>query len=297
ISVFVTDDDFNLEAAGGRVNGMLDSQPIDEPGRSDPQMTTISNLGIGSAPVVIDTTPQVPRLNFPQPDEGMFFVDLSSTDEGGSRGADLRTAVGDTKSTTDSYLELRVIDPVTGEESAGIRLKPEVLKDLQGLFSTMPDNRYAIYLVRTETNTERLVIEVYVRNGKVIDPGDDSEGTRDRPPTNESASAVADEEAAQPEVEGRGEQEEAEPVEESNEVDGPRLDDAAAGGFGQRRLRMLLGTTLVGLAASESGGCWADRIDQALAAADAKKWRRLRSRQAQRCPTNNRHKPNKRKND
>ena len=32
----------------------------------------------------------------------------------------------------------------------------------------------------------RLVIEVYVRAGKLIDPGDDTEGTRDRPPTDEA---------------------------------------------------------------------------------------------------------------
>jgi hypothetical protein len=31
-----------------------------------------------------------------------------------------------------------------------------------------------------------LVIEVFVRNGKLIDPGDDSEGARDRPPTEEA---------------------------------------------------------------------------------------------------------------
>jgi hypothetical protein len=296
ISVFVTDDDFNLEAAGGRVNGALDSQPIDDPGRSDPQTTTISNLGIGSAPIVIDTTPQVPRLSFPQPDDGMFFVEVSSTDEGGTGGANLRTAVGDTKSTTDSYLELRVIDPATGDESEGIRLKPEVLKDLPGLFSTLPDNRYAIYLVRTETNTERLVIEVYVRNGKVIDPGDDSEGTRDRPPTNESTSAVAEEES-ETDVESRGDQEETERAEESNPLDGPRLDDAAGTDFRQRRFRMLLGTTLAGLAIAESGRSWADRIDQALAAADTKQWRRLRHRQSPSAPVNNRHKPHKRKND
>jgi hypothetical protein len=51
------------------------------------------------------------------------------------------------------------------------------------LFRKLPDNHYAIYLVRPETETYRLVLEVNVRNGKVIDPGDDSDGARDRPPT------------------------------------------------------------------------------------------------------------------
>jgi hypothetical protein len=62
-------------------------------------------------------------------------------------------------------------------------LKADALQDLPGLFRTLPDNRYAIYLVRPETETYRLVLEVNVRNGKVIDPGDDSDGARDRPPT------------------------------------------------------------------------------------------------------------------
>ena len=72
-----------------------------------------------------------------------------------------------------------------GNEGPGYRLRPEVLQDLPGLFRSLPDNHYAVYVVNTETNTRRLVIEVYVRNGKLIDPGDDSEGTRDRPPTDE----------------------------------------------------------------------------------------------------------------
>lgn len=292
IRVYVIDDDFNFAAAGGQVDGTLEFQPITQPGRSQLRAVSISNSGTGTAPVVIDTTPQVPRLTFPQQEESTFFVGASVGDEGGSQTADLRTAVGDTKSTTDSYLELRVIDPVTGEASEGFRLKPEVLKDLPGLFSTLPDNHYAIYLVRTETNTERLVIEVYVRNGKVIDPGDDSEGTRDRPPTNESTEVTTDEEISEPKLDGPGGREASDPEEDSDDTSGPELEDAAVSDFGKRRLRLLLGSTLVGLAASQAGRSWAERIDQALVMADAKKWRRLRNRQP-----NNRHKPNKRKED
>ena len=49
-------------------------------------------------------------------------------------------------------------------------------------FKTLPDGQYRIYLVRTENNSHRLVIEVNVRRGHVIDMSDESEGTRDRPP-------------------------------------------------------------------------------------------------------------------
>ena len=250
LSVFIRDDDFGQPLVVG-------------PGQSETQRVAISNPGLGTTPVVIDTTPQVPRLVFPKLDESSFFAESSSSSEGGSQTSELRTAVGDTKSATDRFLELRVIDSATGEQSEGYRLKPEVLKDLPGLFRTLPDNHYAIYLVRTETNTRRLVIEVYVRNGKLIDPGDDSEGTRDRPPTDEAT------EELQREIKQEMEPEEA-----------PMLNPAQpeAIDLSQQRTLMLLGPTLVGLAATKSGRRWAERIDRALAAADAKKWQRLRRR-------------------
>ena len=250
LSVFIRDDDFG----GPLVVG---------PGQSETQMVTISNAGLGTSPVVIDTTPQVPRLVFPKIEESLFFAESSSGNEGGSQTTELSTAVGDTKSTTDRFLELRVIDSATGEQSEGYRLKPEVLKDMPGLFRTLPDNHYAIYLVRTETNTRRLVIEVYVRNGKLIDPGDDSEGTRDRPPTDEAV-----EEVTEP------------PKQEVLPEEAPILNPAQpeAIDVSQQRTLMLLGPTLVGIAATKSGRSWANRIDQALATADAKKWQRLRRR-------------------
>ena len=265
ISVFVRDDDFG--------------DPVVGIGQSETKMVAISNVGTGVTPIVIDTTPQVPRLVFPQQDESTFFVGATSSDEGGVQTADLRTAVGDTKSTTDRFLELRVIDPASGEQSEGYRLKPQVLNDLPGLFRTLPDNHYAIYLIRTETNTRRLVIEVYVRNGKLIDPGDDSEGTRDRPPTDEATEKSSEE----PKVESQ-----------SDEV--PVLNSAQpdSGDVGQQRTQrpqMLLGTMLVGFVASRSGRAWAERIDRAVATADSQKWHRLRRRQL-----NNRKQPNNRKN-
>ena len=254
LSVFIRDDDFG--------------DPVVGVGQSETRMVAISNPGAGVTPIVIDTTPQVPRLVFPQQDESTFFLGATSSDEGGVQTADLRTAVGDTKSTTDRFLELRVIDPASGEEGEGYRLKSEVLNDLPGLFRTLPDNHYAIYLVRTETNTRRLVIEVYVRNGKLIDPGDDSEGTRDRPPTDEAtkeANEVPTDRARQ----------------EVQPEEAPILKPAQpeAIDVGQQNTpmpQMLLGTTLVGFVASKSGRSWAERIDRAVATADSQKWHRLR---------------------
>ncbi|MEM8945533.1 MAG: PKD domain-containing protein [Planctomycetota bacterium] len=282
ISVFVRDDDFGMPL-------------VVDPGQSVTQAIAISNPGVGGDPVVIDTTPTVPRLIFPQQDDGVMFVGATSSDQGNVQTIDLRTAVGDIQSTTDRYLELRVIDPATGAESEGYRLRTEVLDDLPGLFRTLPDNRYRIYLVRTETNTRRLVIEVYVRNGKVIDPGDDSEGTRDRPPTDESTQGEVD----APVIE--------EPVlqapQTSTDVDDSEAlpagsddrDDQANASFPsdnvRRRIQLggsLLGTSLLGLTASKSGRDWAERVEKALANASEQKWQKLRRRLHKRDNANNR---------
>ena len=251
LSVFIRDDDFGQPLVVGL-------------GQSETHSVAISNPGLGTTPVVIDTTPQVPRLVFPKQEDVVFFGEGSSSTEGSSQTTELQTAVGDTKSATDRYLELRVIDSATGEQGEGYRLKSEVLNDLPGLFKTLPDNRYAIYLVRTETNTRRLVIEVYVRNGKLIDPGDDSEGTRDRPPTEEATQEI---ETPKPEVEP-----------EEAPILNPAQPEAID--LGQQQTQMLLGTTLVGFVASQSGRRWADRIDRAVATADAKKWQALRRRRS-----------------
>ncbi len=267
ISVFVRDDDFGFPL-------------VVDPGQSETQTVAISNPGTGGDPVAIDTTPEVPRLLFPQQDEASFFFAASNSDEANAQTTDLRTAVGDTQSTTDRYLELRVIDPATGEESEGYRLKDEVLEDLPGFFRTLPDNRYAIYLVRTETNTRRLVIEVYVRNGKVIDPGDDSEGTRDRPPTdetdqNEQQGTIEQEPILNP---AQPTAQETEPAEDADSTEVPTENQNGAIPTPNVRLRLLLGSTLIGLAASEAGRSWSEEVGKALASADPKHWSALRRR-------------------
>jgi hypothetical protein len=155
----------------------------------DTGLVSVSNTGDGTRPVRIDTTPQVPRLVFPKlvVAESLLESNAVNLEIGG--GTDLSSAVGDTKATGEHYFLLRVFTP-QGEQGAGYRLKADSLQDLPGLFRTLPDNHYAIYLVRPETGTLRLVLEVNVRNGKVIDTGDDSEGARDRPPTEAVQGAI-----------------------------------------------------------------------------------------------------------
>jgi VCBS repeat-containing protein len=56
-------------------------------------------------------------------------------------------------------------------EKEVLRLEPSVLKDLKWLFANLPDDRFRIYL-HMEDGTRRLVVDVYVREGRAYDPGD-----------------------------------------------------------------------------------------------------------------------------
>jgi hypothetical protein len=161
-------------------------------GASNVETVDISQPGLGAEKFRIDTTPQVAILTFP--DRQVVPLLQTSTD---ARLATVTTADdggggGDTRAASERFLELRVINP-DGTEGPGYRLPAKVLNNLPALFRNLPDNHYKIYLVQSETNARRLVIEVFVRNGKLIDPGDDSEGARDRPPTEEATTRPAEE--------------------------------------------------------------------------------------------------------
>lgn len=251
ISVYVTDDDFGVPG-------------VVEIGRSATRTVAISSPGIGAEPFRIDTTPRVPQLAFPVREVPVFVVNQAAIGFTGVETFDLGGSAGETRVTGDRYVELRVID-AEGNEGPGYRLRPEVLRDLPALFRTLPDNHYAVYVVNTETDTRRLVIEVFVRNGKLIDPGDDSEGTRDRPPTDEQTS-VTDEDAAEDVPVGS-------PAAEPGLSDGATAVPTRIAPVPFSRWS----TIAIGLAASSAAQSWAQRVDQALAKATADQWRKLQS--------------------
>ena len=169
-----------------------------------------------------------------------------------------------------------VVNP-DGSESARYRLPSRVLDNLPALFRNLPDNHYKIYLVQSETNARRLVIEVFVRNGKLIDPGDDSEGARDRPPTEEATAPSASEPAAEPAAAklaptpvGQAVPREpvAEPPAEAWLVPPVRSSSA-----------IYHGATLAGVALALSGAGKAScrQINEALVKASPQQWKRLRN--------------------
>jgi len=251
-------------------------------GESNLEIVVISNPGIGGEPFRIDTTPQVPRLEFRRVIRGEMLSGVTTTADASQQDDNLRAVSTDAKATTESILVLRVIDSY-GNESEGVRLKAEVLNDLPKLFSTLPDNHYAIYLVRLETNTERLVIEVYVRNGKVIDPSDDSEGTRDRPPTDEAAREQSQEIQDKPGTtpDASAEADEVGLVPDADVEPGDKTAIELATGPVDEGAMFGPGGMLpvaAGLVATRSYGTWARRVNRAMAQAGPKKWRELRRR-------------------
>ncbi len=166
---------------------------IDDDTGFDSGSVFVSNPGINDGPIVFVFNPETPRLTFDRPETGGGEVDNTGTDFVATNTNDIRTASGDIQAATDRYFELR-FRTQSGQWSEGFRLKPQVLDDLPTLFLKLPDNRWAIFLIRRETNTERLVIEFDTRGGRVIDPGDDTEGARDRPPMEEPAADVLEDE-------------------------------------------------------------------------------------------------------
>jgi hypothetical protein len=261
ITVFVRDDDFGIA-------GIVDV------GQSNTETVTITNPGIGGEPFRIDTTPQVPALTFPVRAEAPVLPFNAGANVAFQQNVEIYSTSGDTQAVADRYVELRVID-AEGKEGPGYRLRPEVLQDLPGLFRSLPDNHYAIYVVNMETNTSRLVIEVYVRNGKLIDPGDDSEGTRDRPPTDEQSTEPAAN-APESEIKEQTDQQAAPAAAVRPAPEFPTRESASAAAkpaFPNHAARWA--TLAVGLTASASSQNWAKQVDQALAKATAQQWRKL----------------------
>jgi len=262
ISVKIRDDDF------GTATSRPDADPLTIDGQSNIETVAITNPGLGGEPFRIDTTPQVAVLTFPDrpvvpavitPQEARLATSTTADEGGGG---------GDSRAASERFLELRVINP-DGTESEGYRLRSQVLNNLPALFRNLPDNHYAIYLVQSETNVRRLVIEVFVRNGKLIDPGDDSEGARDRPPTDERQTVPGEKlqlpKEAIPEEDAAADQ----------SADAKReLPERAPSATALYHRTALAG---VALALSGAGRHWRRDLDAEMVRAKPNQWKRLRT--------------------
>jgi hypothetical protein len=261
-------------------------QGVVQPGISNLESIAITNPGIDTVNVAIDTTARVPRIEFVVQPTTTVLIDQTSSSLQSLQSQSGRVASSERSVTSERFLELVSYSP-DGTETGRYILKEEALANLRALFATLPDGHYRIFLVRTETNARRLVIEVYVRGGRVIDPLDRSEGTRDRPPTESQQIEVvpieenpfivpADEagapNAAAPAQEPKG----SAPGWEVDEVAIPATvaERSESWQFSARSLRW--GVPLAGLALASGRGRWSEEIGQAFERANRSAWQRLR---------------------
>jgi PKD repeat protein/methionine-rich copper-binding protein CopC len=155
-------------------------------GANDPDaVILVGNPGIQVINIRIDTSPKVPVLTFPVRTETGVVVAANQIVADSDNEDEIEGSAGESKVTSERVLLLTIINP-DGSDGLSFELNQDVLGNLAGLFRNLPDNHYKIYLVQGETQVKRLVIEVFVRDGRLIDPEDDSQGARDKPPTDET---------------------------------------------------------------------------------------------------------------
>jgi hypothetical protein len=265
----------------------------DDNGGTVNQSVKISNPGIQTVNVAIDTTPQVPRLVLANVQLPPVILNQTSAAPQSLQSTEARVVRGEVMATSDRYLELVVISP-DGMETERYRLSDEALLDLRGLFSTLPDGRYKVFLKHTDNNSSRLVMDVFVRRGRVIDPSDASEGTRDRPP---SSDATEQNNGQQNGAQQNGGQqvplnanpllkavpgpggpaaanESGRPANEAMQPSANVVSDAEEPVRSRASIRWILPLAGLGLVASRES--WSERVGAALEKADENAWERLR---------------------
>ena len=77
------------------------------------------------------------------------------------------------------YIEIRIVIPIDEagnvREEFAMKLPAEWLANLPAVLRRLPDDRYRIYLMLEGGNEERLVMDVFVRDGRPIEPADTQE--------------------------------------------------------------------------------------------------------------------------
>ncbi len=154
-------------------------------GESNIQTVTIDNPGIEGTNVAIDTTPDVVPIEFPARDPAGTAPTVQSSAPGLQQTIEGAAGSGDISATAERYFELRLMLP-DGSIAAVARLSSEAMDDLPKLLQSLPDYRYQIWLIRTENNSQRLVLDVTLHNGRPVDPTDDTEGGSDGPRNTEA---------------------------------------------------------------------------------------------------------------
>jgi PKD repeat protein len=256
----------------------------------------VSNPGIQTPDVPIAPVPSLPSIQVLAPPQTQVFIDQQTSTAIGLQTTETRLPSSELPITTDLYLELEVVGP-DGLPVSTHRIRDEELFDLRAFFRRLPDGHYRIYLVRTETRSRRLIIEVFVRRGRVIDPADDTEGTRDRPPTSEAVETQEAPQAVPNETENAPAENAAGP--QAHEIIPPGNQPFATGteigpidldlaspqppAPSPTALRWMTPLAGLALAATRNRRDWASQVDEALEQGGEREWQRLRRAGRLRC--------------
>ncbi len=236
-------------------------------GESNVETVLVGQPGTDDAKFAIDTTPDIPVIDFPRREEVFVSIENSANNLAQTDTTQIESGGGDVSATTERYFRLNVVMP-DGRMLEGIRLPDDALDDLPALFARLPDNHYRIYLVRGGNQSVRLVLDVVVRDHRPVDPGDASDGTRDRPPVQE-ATPPANEAPAVDVL-----------PDNDQEVFDPQALDAVPAGEPDSLPAGMAGSSAVAAAALALNPKtdWAVRLDRAFARADRRRWQSLRRR-------------------
>ena len=247
ISVVIRDDDFA-------------SSSTLVVGQSNIETVLISQPGTDDSKFAIDTTPEIPIIDFPRLEEAVLRVEAAASNGGQTQTISVESGGSELAASTERYFRLHVVLP-EGRMLEGVRLPDDVLADLPALFDRLPDNRYRIYQVQGDNGSVRLVLDVVLRDHRPVDPADASGDIRDRPPTNDGAVPAA----AEP----------ADPQASSTEAQGFDSDSPSP-----TRSGPVGGTAAVAAAALvlNPKTDWAVRLERAFARADRRRWQTLRRR-------------------
>ncbi len=153
---------------------------IDDHGNSPPVQAILEV--VGGLPVPVLRAPiDPPRFEFSPVRFVTERADVDSVPELTSEVIERNRQRFNIDETKPRTFELAVVTP-EGEELNSFELGQDELWDLEAFFkdNQLPDGHYRIYLV--QKNTRRLLVDAYLRDGHLIDPGEETDGNFDRPP-------------------------------------------------------------------------------------------------------------------
>jgi plastocyanin len=153
---------------------------IDSSGHQVVVTSIVTVPGTGLFPFRLEESPYGAQLQIPITVRIDALNTLQAAPQAVLQSVAQRGILAEAVSVGGRSVTLRVVKP-TGEDGDPVLLSDDMLSDLPRLFKKLPDGRYRIYL--SDDGRQRVVIDVFIRQGKAVDPGDEAEGTQDRPPT------------------------------------------------------------------------------------------------------------------